>query len=285
MTSSLEQHPYLVPWRDPASGVRSYVLHERVAPVQMPTYFVNPAVSNDEQWLWFGCGYPPSPYKRLGVVSLDPDKLFIKVFQEATFQAETPLISPSGDSCYYASGEGVYEVHVSGDVRLVLQIPPEILKGRSLPRVATHLTMSADGKYFLLDGAFAGGRWFVALGEIATGAVRLLKEWTRHMNHAQFSPTDPKLFSIAQDWWHDPVSGQPFPFDQRIWLMDTDSTRYEPLRPGDWFGHGNLGATSGGTGRAGSAGRTTRTASTAAMPIRGNWNTSGSGPSATRTAT
>ena len=240
MSLSLEHHPFFVPWTDPVSGVRSYLLNERVAPVQSVTYFVNPAVSSDETWLWFGCGYPPSPYKRLGVVCLDPDKPFIRVFQEATFQAESPLVSRSGDSCYFASGIGVYEVNVAGAVRSVLQVPQDILKNRSLTRLVTHLTMSADGKYFLLDGAFAGGIWFVALGDIATGEVRLLKEWTRHMNHAQFSPTDPALFSIAQDWWHDPVSGQPFPFDQRIWLMDTNSTRYEPLQPGDWFGHGTL---------------------------------------------
>ena len=60
------------------------------------------------------------------------------------------------------------------------------------------------------------------------------------MNHAQFSPTDPKLFTIAQDWWHDPFSGKPYGYDHRIWLMDSDMTIYEPLRPGDWHGHGTL---------------------------------------------
>jgi hypothetical protein len=35
------------------------------------------------------------------------------------------------------------------------------------------------------------------------------------MNHGQFSPVDPELLLIAQDWWHDPVSGQYFAFDQR----------------------------------------------------------------------
>ncbi|BCM93534.1 hypothetical protein IAD21_05425 [Abditibacteriota bacterium] len=240
MSYSLESHPFFVPWTDPLSGVRSYLLNERVAPVQMPIYFVNPAVSADEKWLWFGCGYPPSPFRRLGVVGLDPDNPFIKVFQEATFHAESPLITSAGDSCYFASGSGVYEINISGEVRSVLQIPQNILKNRVLSRVATHLTLSADGKYLLMDGAFVGGIWFVAVGDIATGEVRLLKEWRQHMNHTQFSPTDPKLFSIAQDWWHDPISGQPYGFDLRIWLMDTDGTRYEPLRPGDWFGHGTL---------------------------------------------
>lgn len=239
MNDPLDAHPYFVPWTDPVSGVTSYLLNERVAPVQMVTYFVNPSISADEMLLWFGCGYPPSPYKRLGVVSLDPENPFIKVFQEATFQAETPLISASGTSCYFASGSEVYEVNLDGAVKTIFQLPQDILKNRPVSRVATHLTLSADGKYMLMDVTLAG-RWLVALGEMATGEVRLIKEWTRHMNHAQFSPTDPKLFSISQDWWHDPLSGQAYGFDHRLWLMDTDGTRYEPLRPGDWFGHGTL---------------------------------------------
>jgi hypothetical protein len=238
MQHSLENHPYFVPWTDPISGVRSFLLNEHLAPVQMVIYFVNSAISADEKWLWFGCGYPPSPHKRLGVVSLDPENPFIQVFQQATFQAETPLVSASGDSCYFASGTSVYKITVAGEVRQVLQIPDTILKNRPLTRVATHLTISADGKSMLLDGTYAAGLWFVAVADLATGEVRQLKEWAQHMNHAQFSPTDPELFSIAQDWWHDPRSGQAYPFDQRIWLMDTVGTRYEPLRPTDWFGHG-----------------------------------------------
>lgn len=236
----LDSHPFFEPWTDPVSGVVSYILTERVAPVQMVTYFVNPAVSADEKWLWFSCGYPPSPYKRLGVVSLDPANPVIKVFQEATFQAETPLVSESGDSCLYACGTGVYEVNVAGEVRQVLEMPAEILKNRVLQRMATHLTKSADGKYLLLDVTLAANRWFVALGDLETGEVRVLKQWTRHMNHAQFSPVDPELFLISQDWWHDAISGEWYPFDQRIWLMDTKGTRFEPLRPTDWFGHGTL---------------------------------------------
>lgn len=238
MADLLDAHPHFTPWIDPATGVKSHLLAERVAPVQMTTYFVTSAVSADETLLWFGCGYPPSPYKRLGVVSLDPARPFIKVFQAATFQAATPLVAASGDSCYFGSGHGVYAVDLSGEVRLVLEIPPEILQNRPLAQVATHLTISADGRFMLLDGAFWAGRWFVAVGDLVTGEVRLLKEWTRHMNHAQFSPTDPTLFSVAQDWWHDPLSGHYYPFDQRLWLMDTAGTRYEPLCPGDWFGHG-----------------------------------------------
>ncbi len=70
-----------------------------------------------------------------------------------------------------------------------------------------------------------------------TREFRLLHEFGRHYNHAQFSPVDPKLFLFAQDWWLDADSGQRFGYDHRMWLMDVDGTRFEPLRPTDWNGH------------------------------------------------
>lgn len=234
----LASHPYFTPWTDPVSNVVSYILTERVAPVQMVIYFVNPCISNDEKWLWFACGYPPSPLRRLGVVSLDPNNLFIRVFQEATFQFSSPLISDSGDACMFCSENSVYEVNIRGEVRKIVELPAEFLNNRVINRVATHLTKSADNKYLLLDSAFAADRWFVALGEIATGKVEILKEWTHHMNHGQFSPVDPDLFIISQDLWNDQISGQQYMFDKRIWLMDTRRTIYEPIRPKDWFQHG-----------------------------------------------
>ncbi len=239
MNSPLARHPFFISYIDPASGAQSFILNERVAPSQAVIYFVNPAISADEKWLWFSCGYPPSPHKRLGVVSLDPDNPVIKVFQEATFHAETPLVMPGGDSCLFGSETSVYEIDVHGNLKTVVTIPNGILQDRPLARVSTHLTISADGKYVLIDGDYAAARWFIALGDLATGEVRQLKEFTYHMNHAQFSPVDPTLFSVAQDWWKDPVSGKFYPYDQRIWLMDTLGTLFEPLRPTDWNHHGS----------------------------------------------
>jgi len=65
---------------------------------------------------------------------------------------------------------------------------------RPVHRLATHLTLSADGRHLLLDG-HVGNHWFVGVGDVAGGAVRILKEFPRHMNHGQFSPTDLDLSS------------------------------------------------------------------------------------------
>ena len=57
----LDAHLSFAPWVDPTSGVRSYLLSERIAPVQLTVYFVNSALFADERFLWFACGHSPSP--------------------------------------------------------------------------------------------------------------------------------------------------------------------------------------------------------------------------------
>jgi hypothetical protein len=238
----LDGNPYFEPWVDPQSGIVSYILTARVAPVQQGFYFATPSVSRDEQWMWFYTGHPPAERHTLGVVSLDPAKPFIRHYPNAQFTSESPMVDDSGDAIFFCIRESVYRMTLDGEAKAVCTVNPDYIKGRLLKRLATHLTRSADGKYFLLDGALANF-WFIALGDIATGEVKVLHEFGRHHNHAQFSPTNPKLFSLAQDWWIDAISGQRFPFDQRIWLMDTAEqgsaqSMFEPLISNHWFRHG-----------------------------------------------
>ena len=233
----LAAHPHFTPWTDPMSGVVSYVLTERVAPVQQTFYFTNPSVSPDERWLWFYTAFPPNPHRTLGVVSLDPDLPLIRHFPGAAFSEASPMVAPEGDAAYFCLDTGVWRQPIDGDAELICHLDDAWVNKRALTRLATHLTLSADGRHFLLDGEI-GGHWFVGLGGRASGKVVILKEFGHHFNHAQFSPHDPALFLIAQDWWHDPVSGQRFDYDHRTWLMDTAQTRFEPIRPQDWNRHG-----------------------------------------------
>ncbi|HYE07906.1 MAG TPA: hypothetical protein VEL07_20480 [Planctomycetota bacterium] len=237
MPLDLSRHPFFTPWTEPASGVLSWILTERAAATQQGFYFVNPGIAGDERYLWFYAGWPPTPSKCLGVVSLDPEDPFIRTFPTTFFQKESPLVAADGRSCFFCSGNGVWRQGLDGDPEPVLAMPEEILRKRPLRSLATHLTISADGRYLLLD-THVGSHWLVAIGEIATGAVEVLKEWPAHHDHAQFSPRDPDLFLIAQDWWHDPTSGTYFGYDHRTWLMDVRRTRYEPLSPKDWYEHG-----------------------------------------------
>jgi hypothetical protein len=233
----LSKHPLFEPWRDPESGIVSYLLADRLAPIQQSFYFVNSSVSRDGKWLWFVTGHPPGLPRSLAVASLDPANPVIRAFPQTAGANESPCVAPEGDAAYFTLRDAVYRVDVEGKVTLIAHLPSEFVANRRIFRITTHLTMSADGKYFLLDGEI-GNAWYVATAEIATGTVKILHEFGRKHNHGQFSPVDPDLFLLAQDWINDPVTGRYLPFDQRIWLMNVSQTMFEPLCPNQWFRHG-----------------------------------------------
>lgn len=238
MPYKLRDHPYFEPWTDPKSGVTSFILTERVAPVQQTFYFTNPSVSPNEEWLWFYTAFPPGAPRTLGAVSLDPDHPDIRHFPGDAFSAASPMVAPEGEGVYFCMGSSVWYQPLDGEPEVVCTLDESWINSRRFKRMATHLTLSKDGRYFLLDGDI-GDHWWVGIGDRMTGHVEVLKEFARHYNHAQFSTVDTDKFLIAQDWWNDPVTGQYFPYDHRIWLMDIEQTAFEPLRPQDWYRHGS----------------------------------------------
>ena len=239
MAYDISKHPYFKPWTDPETGVESFILTERVAPHQQSFYFTNSSLSADEKWLWFYAAFHPSPYRVLGAVCMDPDNPQIKLFPETEFSSNSPMVAPEGDAIYFSSGASVWRKSIDGGKpEVVCTLSADYISKRELRRFGSHLSFSADGKYLLLDCEL-GNTWLAAIGDPTTGEVRVLHEFQRRHDHAQFSPVDPKLFLISQDWWNDIYTGRHFVFDQRTWLMDTDVTRFEPLVPTLWFGHGD----------------------------------------------
>jgi hypothetical protein len=241
MSYDLSQHPYFVPWTDPESGVVSYLLARRVAPLQQSFYFVNASVSPDERWLWFYTAFPPNREKALAVVSLDPANPSIQRYAQAGFTGASPMVTPESDGVYFCMRNHVYRMGLDGGVSIACTLSEEYINHRNYNRLATHLTVSADGRYLLLDGDM-GDFWWVGIGDLETGEVTVLKEFGSHHNHAQFSPIDPRLFVVPEDWWHDKVSGKRFSYDHRLWLMDVDQTRYEVVRPKAWDSGHNASA-------------------------------------------
>jgi hypothetical protein len=237
----LERHPYFKKWIDPLSGIESFILQKRVAPIQQSFYFTNPSVSSDGKWLWFYTAYPPNRQRTLAAVSLDPDNPYIKHYPQAGFSSVSPLVAPEGDSVYFCAENNVYKMNISGEVETVCVVPESYIGNRQYNRIATHLSISADKKYLLLDGDL-GNFWWVGTGDLETGEVTILKEFGEHHDHALFSPTDPELFLIPQDWWRDKISGHYFPYNHRLWLMNIGQTRFEPVCPHGWYPHSSRAA-------------------------------------------
>ena len=88
-----------------------------------------------------------------------------------------------------------------------------------------------------------GGNWYIAIGDLKSGEVKLLNKFGSCYNHAMFSPTDPELILLDQDWWRDQHTGEYMPINNRIWLTNTSGTRFEPLMPKEFYGrNGKEGA-------------------------------------------
>ena len=81
-----------------------------------------------------------------------------------------------------------------------------------------------------------GDNWYMAIGDIKTGEVKLLNKFGSCHNHAMFSPIDPELILLDQDWWRDQHTGEYMPINNRIWLTNTSGTRFEPLMPKEFYG-------------------------------------------------
>ena len=137
------------PVTHPESGVTIHVLTRRVAPVQQGFYFVNDSMSADGRYLWFYCAFPPALHRTLAVIDFVDQT--VRHFPETN--AAGAYVDPDSGDVFWSEGTAVWrrgprveDVPVS-----VNQLPPEIVGGRRVAGLATHLTRSADGKELFIE--------------------------------------------------------------------------------------------------------------------------------------
>lgn len=233
---NLEKHPYFKEYIDPESGVKSYFLTEKVGALQQHFYFSECSLTDDGKYLWIRVSNPPAQFLHLAVVSMDPDNPFIRSFPAAgTAKGGCKAIFPGTTDAIFAEDSAIYRVTVEGKITKILELDPDFVKNRVVRRMFTHASISCDKKYIVLDMCIAD-IWYIGLGNLETGEVTILDSAGRCYDHAQFSPNKPDLFLIDQDWWRDWHSGEYMPIHNRIWLMNTEGTMFEPLLPQAWYG-------------------------------------------------
>lgn len=227
MQYSLDDHPLFTTYSDPESGLKSYLLKHEIAPIQKHFYYTNAAVSADGRWLWVTCCYPPNQQKTLAAVSLNPaDNCHYEHYPEIGYSSESPLLSPDSDGCWFCCGDSIYRFYQStGTVEMIATLPKSVHNGRHIVRLATHLSLSADGTHLLLDLEI-GDRCAVATCDIATGDIEIITWFMARHDHGQFSPDDPDLFLIAQDQLAHPISGDFLHHHLRTFTMRTDGSAY-----------------------------------------------------------
>ena len=217
-------------WTDRISGVQSWILSRRVAPMQMSFYFTNPSFTSDERYYWFYCCFPPGGRNgngwQLGVVDFCEGS--VHLYPETMFLDASPYVDAITGEAYWTTGLEVWKRGPRPDdaASLVGSFPTALANNRRPRRIATHLTRSADGKSFGIDAEFSP-QWFVGDLLLSGAEARIWNTFDRCYNHAQFSPTDPDLLLIAQDGWHDAATGAKGDCEDRLWLL----RRGEEARP------------------------------------------------------
>jgi hypothetical protein len=223
-------------WRDPISGVQSMLLKGSVvAPLQQSFYFTNPGMTPDGRFLWFYCAFPPAGdanYGRcLGVVDFGDDT--IRYFPETQFLDASPCVDPLLGDVYWVTGLEIWRRGPKEADRAVLinQFSTELAKDRRPHRIATHLTFSADRTALNVDIQI-GNKWYVGDAPLNGSPMRIWQCFDRCYNHGQFSPTDPDLQLIAQDWWIDPATGHHGTIENRLWLIRRGESAKPIFTPG-----------------------------------------------------
>jgi len=212
----------VTPWTDPDSGVTSYILTQKVAPVQEAFYFVNPNVTHDGRYWWFYCAFPPSGTgaqgRTLGVADFAAGE--VRHFPDTQFNHASPWVNLDTGAVTWGMGDALWRrgPEPDADAELVNRLPEDLVGHRTVSRIATHLTLSADGRAFFID-ANVGLQW--VFGSLPVDGSDFV-EWhrfQRNYNHAQFSPTDPDLALFAQENHSDPITGLRFRIEDRLWLI------------------------------------------------------------------
>jgi hypothetical protein len=222
-------------WVNPRSGIVSWILAERPAPVQQSFYFATPSATDDGRYLWLGCGYPPPGGRHasqvLGVVDLERDEM--RVYPETQLSVGRPLVDTNSGEIYWPNHLDVWKRGPgAGDcASRVNRFPAELARGQ-LSQLATHLTFSADRRAVNLDARFVqrDGTEVSHIGDLPLDGspFRLWQRFEgRIFNHAMFSPTDPDVQMFANEYWQEHEGFEPGRPYHRMWLI----RRGEEARP------------------------------------------------------
>ncbi|MCG3147575.1 MAG: hypothetical protein PCFJNLEI_01015 [Verrucomicrobiae bacterium] len=225
-------------WKNPNSGVASWILTERLAPVQQSFYYTHPSFTDDGRFLWLGCGFPPAggryAQQVLGVVDFERDEM--RVYPETQFPSARPVVDRTTGDVYWGNQLDIWKrgPEANDQPVLVNRFPKELAHGK-LERLATHPTFSADRRSLNLDTRFVlpNGNAVTHIGELPLdGAPYVLWQTVENqfLDHALFSPTDPAVQMVAYEYWQDHKDRQPFDGAQlyhRLWWI----RRGEKLRP------------------------------------------------------
>lgn len=231
----LDRHPLFEAYRDPHSGVVSYLLKNPFGkPLSVP-YFSVKSFTPDENIL-FGYlrhgpmtteGFDGSALSRETIAEsslflLDLERGEIKV-SENSANYPSAFIDDRRGLLFYTRDNSLWTMDLKDfRERCWFTLPSSISGQGRRVLFGTHLTMSCDGRRILLDGRY-GVYTFLGVFDVEEMRFEIVADGRRtFFDHGMYSPADPHLAYFAHEWWLDPDNGDFHPIDHRIWLVRTD---------------------------------------------------------------
>lgn len=220
-------------WRNPANGVESFILSERLAPVQKHFYYTNRSMTRDGRHLWVVCMFPPKGGRNavpiMGVVDFERDEFRIR--HDIQPSHTSSLVDEGNGGIYWFNDTDLWTCGPEPDAepRKLNSFPPELAARRKPDRMATHSNFFADRKRVNIDAIF-GEDMFLGDMPLDGGPVRVWQKFNRFYDHALTSPTDPDVMMFAHEFWQEHID-EPFepearPY-HRLWII----RRGEEARP------------------------------------------------------
>ncbi len=218
-------------WKHPVFGVESFILTERLAPVQKSFYFVNRSFTDDGRFLWVVCMFVPPGGRNVvpvhGVIDFEKDEF--NLYHE-TQASSTPMVDQRTGDLYWNQGLDLWKRGpLPGDQPVLFnRFPKDVARRRMPSLLSTHLTLSADGKSLGMDARF-DTECYVGDIPLDGSPIRIWQKFDGCYDHGQFSPTDPDLQLVAHEYWQDHID-EPFQHDlpyHRLWTI----RRGEKARP------------------------------------------------------
>ena len=235
-----EADTFFTPWTHEPSGIVSYILRGDSRRPQQTLYFGKPCCDDDFNLLWFAwstawAGHAWSG-RMLGLVDITRGEM--RHFGDLAFNDGSPAVLPATGDILWCNGTGVFrrEPLARSRPRFLGALPHEMTRNRFVRRIATQLSLSADGRYAFLDSQ-VGQRCVMGTLELATRRYEPRFSSPHVFNHAQFSPADPELVLLARDDDTDFTTGHSAPYDHRMFLYRLTG-ELTPIGPsGREFGH------------------------------------------------
>jgi carbon storage regulator CsrA len=187
-------------WKDPVSGIESYLLTERVAALQQSMRSGSSCSSGDGRFLWFFVGFPPAGDVLHGrmLAVIDFAEQDVRYYPETQFAYSSPLVDATTGEIFWVTGCDVYK---RGPKRydkpfLVNRLAADLAAEVRAAGMAAELSLSCDGKLLAFDVAAEGRRQIVAIPTDGSPAeVWHTSEGASRA--ARFSPADAGLMLVA----------------------------------------------------------------------------------------